>query len=61
MANLLTKVDKKEYEKFVIEEGGKPVIYVRLKKAIYVTLNASLLFWKDPTDDLKGWGFAVNP
>ena len=45
----------------MIEEGGKPVIYVRLKKALYGTLDVSLLFWKDPTDELKGWGFAVNP
>ena len=45
----------------MIEEGGKPVIYVRLKKALYGTLNASLLFWKDPTAELKVWGFAVNP
>ena len=43
LETLLTKVDKKKYEKFVVEEGGKPVIYVRLKKAIYGTLNASLI------------------
>ena len=61
LATLLTKVDKKKYEKFVLEEGGKPVIYVRLKKALYGTLNASLLFWKDLMAKLKGWGFAINP
>ena len=61
LATLLIKVDKKKYEKFVIEEGGKPVIYVRLKKALYGTLNASLLIWKDLTSELKGWGFSVNP
>ena len=61
MANLLTKVDKKKYEKFVVEERGKPVICVRLKKALHGTLNASLLFWKDLTADLKGWGFVINP
>ena len=61
LATLLTKVDREKYDKFVVEEGGKPVIYVRLKKALYGTLNASLLFWKDLTADLKGWGFSVNP
>ena len=61
LATLLAKVDKDKYEKFVVEEGGKPVIYVRLKKALYGTLNASLLFWKDLTAELKGWGFVVNP
>ena len=58
---MLTKVDKKKYEKFVVEEGGKPVIYVRLKKVLHRTLNASLLFWMYLTADLKGWGFAINP
>ena len=61
LATLLEKVDKKKYEKFVVEEGGNPIIYVRLKKAIYGTLNASLILWKDITAELKGWGFAVNP
>ena len=54
LATLLTKVDKKKYEKFVVEEGGKPVIYVRLKKSLYGTLNESLLLWKDLTAELKG-------
>ena len=61
LATLLTKVDKKKYEKFVVEKGGKPVIYVRLKKFLYGTLNASMLFWKYLTAEIKGWGFAVNP
>ena len=61
LATLLKKVDKKKYEKFVIEEGGKPVVYVRLKKALYGTFNASLQFWKVLTAELKGLGFAVNP
>ena len=61
LANLPTKIDKKNYEKFVVEEGGKPVIYVRLKKALYGTLNASLILRKDLMADLKGWGFAINP
>ena len=42
-------------------EGVKPVIYVKLKRALYGTLNASLLFWKDLTTELKGWGFTINP
>ena len=44
LATLMTKEDKIKYEKFVVKEGGKPLIYVRLKKALYGTLNASLLF-----------------
>jgi len=42
-------------------EKGQPVIYVRLKKALYGTLRAALLFWQKLTGTLKGWGFTVNP
>ena len=61
LAKLLTKVDPKKYEKFVEYEKGKPVMYVRLKKALYGTLQASLLFWQDLSGHLTKWGFTVNP
>ena len=61
LETLLTKVDNKKYEKFVVEERGKPVISVRLKKSLYGTLNAPMLFQKYLTAELKGWGFAINP
>jgi hypothetical protein len=38
LATLLTRVDPKKYKKFLTDEGGKPVMYVRLKKALYGTL-----------------------
>jgi hypothetical protein len=34
---------------------------VELRKALYGTLRAALLFWKLLTKYLKGWGFKVNP
>jgi hypothetical protein len=40
---------------------GKPIMYVKLKKALYGTLQASLLFWKDLSKNLKEWGFEINP
>ena len=61
LATLVTKVDAKLYSKFVTMEKGKPVVYVRLAKALYGTLQASLLFWKDLTGELKKWGFELNP
>ena len=47
MAQLMTKIDPKKYEKYTIMEKGKPVIYVRLLKALYGTLKAALLFWEN--------------
>jgi hypothetical protein len=32
-----------------------------LKKALYGTLEASLLFWQDLSGHLTKWGFTVNP
>jgi len=36
-------------------------MYVRLRKALYRTLQAAMLFWKDLTKSLTDWGFIVNP
>jgi hypothetical protein len=44
-----------------VNEKGKPVLYVRLLKALYGTLQAALLFWKDLTGNFAEWGFELNP
>ena len=62
LAKLLTKVDPELYSKFLTKEGGKDVMYVRLAKALYGTLQAAMLFWKDLTQFLvKEQGFELNP
>jgi hypothetical protein len=61
LAQLLTKVDPKHYSQFVASERGKKVIYVKLKKALYGTLQAALLFWKDLSGYLQEMGFKLNP
>ena len=38
-----------------------PVVYLRLKNALYGTLQAELPFWKNITGKLKEWGFEMNP
>ena len=61
LAKLLEKVNKEKYAKYVTEENGKPVVYVRLRKALYGTLQAALLFWKDLSGQLEEWDFKLNP
>jgi hypothetical protein len=61
LAAMLVRVDPKKYKKYVVTENGKSVIYVRLLKALYGTMQASLLFWKDLTGELKKSGFVINP
>ena len=46
MAELLVKVDP-SYMQFATYEGKQMVIYAILDKALYGTLQAALLFWKD--------------
>ena len=60
MVKLLCQVDPR-YKKYVVNEKGKPVVYAKLRKALYGTLQASYLFWKDITRELEKDGFEVNP
>ena len=61
MAELLVITDPKLYRKYIRVENGKPVLYAKLRKALYGTLKAALLFWKLLSKTLKRWGFVVNP
>ena len=47
MADLFTKTDPKSYRKYMRTEKGKSVLYVKLKKAFYGTVQASLFFGRN--------------
>jgi hypothetical protein len=61
MAELLVKIDPKLYRKYLVQAGKKKVIYVELQKALYGTLDASLLFWRKLSKTLEDWGYERNP
>jgi hypothetical protein len=61
MAEVITKIDPTKYKKHTTLERGKPVVYVKLKKALYGTLQAALLFWQNLSTQLEEWGFVINP
>ena len=61
MVRLLMKVNPGKYDNQVQWFNGKPVLYAKLKKALYGTLQAALLFWKSLSTKLKHWGFEINP
>jgi hypothetical protein len=61
MVELLVTIDKTLYEKHIEVFSGRPVIYLRLEKALYGTLKAALLFWEKLSSLLKSWGFHINP
>ena len=60
LAELLVRVDAK-YRDMITYENGKAVIYAELKKALYGTLQAALLFWKELSTFLDERGFVANP
>ena len=37
------------------------MLHVQLKKALYGTLQAALMFWKLLSEILQEWGFTLNP
>jgi len=41
-------------------QNGKPMNYVQLRKALYRTLQATLLFWRLLTSTPQEWGFKIN-
>jgi hypothetical protein len=62
LAELLARVDPEKYETYFVMEGGKKVLYVILQKALYSTLQAALLFWKNISTYLvEEMGFTINP
>ncbi|MCE2996668.1 MAG: hypothetical protein LW863_13795 [Flammeovirgaceae bacterium] len=62
LAQLLEKVDPASYSKYKVMENGKEVIYAELQKALYGTLQAALLFWKEMRQFLVDvLGFTINP
>jgi hypothetical protein len=61
LVDLLVQVDQ-SLAKYVTMERGKKVLYTRLNKALYGTVQASLLFWKRlSTFLIDVHGFERNP
>ena len=61
LADLLVKLDPARYELHARQVNGKTVIYARLRKPLYGTLKAALLFWKRLSSELAKKGFVANP
>ena len=61
IALLLIRLDP-TYKQFLSYHRGKPVIYTELNKALYGTLQAALLFWRNLSGFLiEKLGFEANP
>ena len=62
LAELMVAVDPVLYGPFMTTNStGTPILYVRLKKAMYGMLRSSLLFYRKLRKELEDYGFVVNP
>jgi len=62
IAEHVAKLKPTIYRKYIWHDRkGKPMLYVRLKKALYGTLQVRLLFWQLLSNTLIEWGFMINP
>eukprot|EP00957_Ditylum_brightwellii_P031465 2385933-Ditylum_brightwellii.AAC.1 len=61
MAKMLVKMRPELYQKHMHIKKGKLVLYKQLKKALYGTLRAALLFWEKLSEALLEWSFEINP
>ena len=54
VAEMILKLDPTIYKKHMwYNKHGKAMLYVQLKKALYGTLQAALLFWKLLSETLQ--------
>ena len=62
MVELIVDISRKTYERFVhLDKKGRKNLYLKLKKAMYRTLLAALIFWKNLSAQLLKWGYELNP
>ena len=62
LANMMALAAPEVYRKYVAATpDGKPILYVKLCKALYGCLKSALLFYRKLWRDLHGRGFVINP
>ena len=59
-SNIMCKVNP-TFKKFITWERRKPVIYMRLKKALYGCMQSALLWYDTFKQQLEKDGFVLNP
>ena len=61
MVTLLEEIDPEYYKYFIFtDKRGRKCIYAEAKKAIYVILEVSLLFWAKLSKILEEMGYQRN-
>jgi hypothetical protein len=62
LADMMVQIAPQIYRKYVIvDRKGTPILYVKLQKALYGLMRASLLFYRKLRKELEDYGFEINP
>jgi hypothetical protein len=62
LEEMMVHIAPQIYRKYItVDRKGTPVLYVKLQKALYGLMRASLLFYRKLHKELEGYGFVVDP
>jgi hypothetical protein len=62
LADMMVQIAPLVYRKHVtVDRKGTPILYVKLQKALYGPMRASLLFYRKLREEIEDCGFKVNP
>jgi hypothetical protein len=62
LADIMVQIVPQVYRKNVtVDRKGTPILYVKLQKALYGLMRASLLFYRKLRKELEAYGFTINP
>ncbi len=62
LAEMMIQIAPQTYRKYVtVDTKGTLILYVKLQKALYGLIRASLLFYRKLRKELEQYGFDVNP
>ena len=61
LEELMVNIALQIYRYYVINDKGRLLLYVTLKKALYSFMILSLLFCEQLVEDMIGKGFELNP
>lgn len=61
MLDAFVQLNPTVYRSYIMMENGRKVLYAKLQKALYGTVRATLLFWRDLADTLEQEDFVLNP
>jgi hypothetical protein len=62
LVEMMVHIAPQLYRKYItVDRKGTPVLYVKLQKALYGLMRASLLFYRKLHRELEEYRFVVNP